>query len=62
MRTGGSVNKRRVVTSYPVVEDWGWFIEYLRDDLELMLGISRNAKDPSATAQSLPSRSTFREC
>ncbi len=29
--------RRGTVTSYPLGEDWGWFIEYLKDDVELMI-------------------------
>lgn len=27
-----------IVTSYPVSEDWGWFIEYIEGDAEFMIG------------------------
>jgi hypothetical protein len=36
--------KRDVPTSYPVSEDWGWFVEYLKDDLELMVCCSSQAE------------------
>ena len=35
--------KRGIPTSYPLGEDWGWFIEYLKDDLELMICCSSQA-------------------
>jgi hypothetical protein len=37
--------KRKVVTSYPLGEDWGWFIEYLDGETELMICCSSQA-DP----------------
>ncbi|MCH9828667.1 MAG: hypothetical protein K0U79_13075 [Gammaproteobacteria bacterium] len=37
--------KRKVVTSYPVAEDWGWFIEYLEGETELMVCCSSQAED-----------------
>jgi hypothetical protein len=27
-----------IVTSYPVSEDWGWMIEFVEDDLEIVIG------------------------
>ncbi len=36
--------KRGITTSYPLGEDWGWFIEYLEDGLELMICCSSQAK------------------
>lgn len=27
-----------IITSYPVGEDWGWFIEYIEGDAEFMIG------------------------
>lgn len=27
-----------IVTGYPLGEDWGWFIEYLEEDAEFMIG------------------------
>jgi len=32
-----------LVTSYPLGEDWGWFIEYTEGDLETMIGCSSMA-------------------
>jgi hypothetical protein len=29
-----------VITSYPLGEDWGWFIEYIQDEIEIMVGCS----------------------
>jgi hypothetical protein len=29
--------KRKIVTGYPLGEDWGWFIEYLDGETELMV-------------------------
>ena len=37
--------KTGIPTSYPLGEDWGWFIEYLRDDLELMICSSSQTDD-----------------
>lgn len=37
--------KRGVVTSYPIGEDWGWFIEYIEGDTELMIGCSSTASE-----------------
>ena len=37
--------KRNIATAYPLGEDWGWFIEYLRDELELMICCSSQAED-----------------
>ena len=31
---------RGLVTSYPLSEDWGWFLEYFEDELEVMIGCS----------------------
>lgn len=33
------------VTSYPVGEDWGWFIEYLDGDTEIMIGCGSEARE-----------------
>ncbi len=32
--------EREVVTSYPGEEDWGWFLEYFVDELEVLIGCS----------------------
>ena len=37
--------RRKVVTSYPVGEDWGWLIEFLDGDLELTIGCSSQAEE-----------------
>jgi hypothetical protein len=37
--------KRGIPTGYPLGEDWGWFIEYIKDDLELMICCSSQAED-----------------
>jgi hypothetical protein len=37
--------QRGMNTSYPVGEDWGWFIEYLLDGTEVMIGCSSEAKE-----------------
>lgn len=34
-----------VVTSYPVSEDWGWFLEYIDGDAEFMIGCGSRATD-----------------
>lgn len=35
-----ALQARGVDTSYPLGEDWGWFIEATRDDEEIMIGCS----------------------
>ena len=34
-----------LVTSYPIGEDWGWFIEYSDGETELMIGCGSEAKE-----------------
>jgi len=34
-----------IVTSYPMSEDWGWFIEYSEGDAEFMIGCSCQANE-----------------
>ena len=34
-----------IVTSYPLGEDWGWFIEYGEGEAEFMIGCSSNADE-----------------
>ncbi len=34
-----------IVTSYPVGEDWGWFIEYSEGEAEFMIGCSSEATE-----------------
>ena len=36
---------RGLMTSYPVGEDWGWFIEYSDGNTEVMIGCSSEARD-----------------
>jgi len=36
--------KRKLVTSYPLGEDWGWFIEYIEGNIELMICCSSHAE------------------
>jgi len=33
-----SLMRQNIPTSYPLGEDWGWFIEYVEDDAEFMIG------------------------
>jgi hypothetical protein len=40
-----SLVERGVVTSYPLGEDWGWLIEYIEGDLEVMIGCSSMADE-----------------
>jgi hypothetical protein len=35
---------RQVATGYPVGEDWGWFINYFEDDMEIMIGCGSESK------------------
>ncbi|NQD36970.1 hypothetical protein HPT27_08030 [Permianibacter sp. IMCC34836] len=35
-----SLAKTGLVTTYPLGEDWGWLLEFLDDDLEIMVGCS----------------------
>ncbi len=37
--------QRDIVTSYPLGEDWGWFIEYREGEAEFMIGCGSNADD-----------------
>jgi hypothetical protein len=37
--------KNGVQTSYPLGEDWGWFIEYIEDGVEVMIGCSSKADE-----------------
>ncbi len=37
--------ERGITTSYPLGEDWGWFIEYLDGELEVMIGCSSMADE-----------------
>jgi hypothetical protein len=39
-----SLAQRGLVTSYPIGEDWGWFIEYLDGDTEIMIGCGSEAR------------------
>ncbi len=39
-----SLAQQDLITSYPVGEDWGWFIEYLQDEIEIMIGCSSEAE------------------
>ena len=34
-----------IVTSYPLGEDWGWFIEHIQDEVEFMIGCSSVASE-----------------
>ncbi len=34
-----------IVTSYPLGEDWGWFIEYFEDEFECMVGCAAVAEE-----------------
>ena len=37
--------KRGIVTGYPLGEDWGWFIEYLEGETEVMIGCNSEASE-----------------
>lgn len=37
--------RQGVVTSYPSGEDWGWFVEYIQNDVEFMVGCSSVASE-----------------
>ena len=37
--------ERGLVTSYPLGEDWGWFIEYVEGETEIMIGCSSVAEE-----------------
>ena len=37
--------KRKIATSYALGEDWGWFIEYVEGDTELMVCCSSQAEE-----------------
>lgn len=37
--------ERGLVTSYPLGEDWGWFIEHLDGETEIMIGCSSVAEE-----------------
>ena len=37
--------ERGLATSYPLGEDWGWFIEYLEGETEVMVGCSSVAEE-----------------
>ena len=42
----GALAQRSFITSYPVGEDWGWFIEYTdAEDVEFQIGCSSIATD-----------------
>lgn len=34
-----------VVTSYPLSEDWGWFLEYIEGEAEFMIGCGSQASE-----------------
>ena len=38
-----------IVTSYPLGEDWGWFIEYGEGEAEFMIGCDSDAKAQTRT-------------
>jgi hypothetical protein len=40
-----SLAQQGLITSYPVGEDWGWFIEYLQGETEVMIGCGSEAKE-----------------
>lgn len=40
-----SLSQRGVVSTYPLGEDWGWLLEYFRDDLEVAIGCSSVCSD-----------------
>ena len=37
--------KLGLVTSYPIGEDWGWFIEYSDSETEIMIGCGSEARE-----------------
>ena len=37
--------ERGVITGYPVGEDWGWFIEFIEGELEVMIGCGSEARE-----------------
>ena len=37
--------KRGIVTGYPLGEDWGWFIEYLEGEAEVMIGCNSETRE-----------------
>ena len=37
--------RQGIVTSYPLGEDWGWFIEHIQDEVEFMIGCSSVASE-----------------
>jgi hypothetical protein len=37
--------KRGIITGYPLGEDWGWFIEHLVGETEIMIGCSSEASE-----------------
>lgn len=37
--------ERGLVTSYPLGEDWGWFIEYVEGETEITIGCSSVAEE-----------------
>ena len=37
--------RQGIVTGYPLGEDWGWFIEYLEGETEVMIGCSSEARE-----------------
>jgi len=37
--------RQGIVTSYPLGEDWGWFIEHIQDEGEFMIGCSSVASE-----------------
>ncbi|WP_280151990.1 hypothetical protein [Piscinibacter sp. XHJ-5] len=40
-----SLMRQGVPTSYPLGEDWGWFIEYIEGDAEFMIGCGSQAEE-----------------
>jgi hypothetical protein len=37
--------REELVASYPIGEDWGWFIEYSGETSEIMIGIGSEARE-----------------
>lgn len=37
--------RKKVVTTYPLGEDWGWLIEFFDGDLEITIGCSSQAEE-----------------
>ena len=37
--------RANIPTSYPLGEDWGWFIEYIEGDAEFMIGCGSQAEE-----------------